>query len=176
MEGTTNIHDLEKAPPKRSLMDDSTMNELLLGIEKLKGKSTNAPTQMATRDIPQNTERIVIDEKTVANYIPTSTKRQQDYIEDEDDAYNNNHDNNSNNNSAINISYIDSVYEDLQMPIFVGILFFVFQLPLVKKNIFYFFPNLFASDGHFNLGGYVFTSILFSLIYYIIHKIVLYLE
>jgi hypothetical protein len=71
---------------------------------------------------------------------------------------------------------MESFYDDLQMPIFVGVLYFGFQLPLVKKYLFYFFPNLFATAGLFNLGGYLFTSVLFSLIYYIVNKLVLHLN
>jgi len=43
----------------------------------------------------------------------------------------------------------------------------------VKKYLFYFFPYLFGGDGVYNLGGYIFTSVLFSLVYYILNKIVM---
>jgi len=171
MEGTTNINELGKQQPK-STIDESTMNELLMGIEKLKNK-TNNPTHINSRDIPYDTGNVVVDPETLVNYVPkrsmahdhTNTDQQSDYVEN--DYIQNMESRNE------QYAYMESFYDDLQMPIFIGILFFVFQLPLVKKYLFYFFPYLFGGDGVYNLGGYIFTSVLFSLVYYILNKIVM---
>ena len=168
MEGITNIYDLPEEKEQQQLqqsqqqsqqlqqsqqsqrygIDQSTVTELLEGLERIK-TTTNLPT----RDIPNNPDKLMIDPETVANYIPPSRVAFKDdiFIPEESN----------------NTLYIESVYEDIQMPVFVGILYFVFQLPLMKKYLYYFFPNLFSGEGQFNLGGYVFTSILFSLFYYI---------
>ena len=175
MEGTTNINELGRQQQQQQqqqlpIMDDSTRNELLMGIQKLKSSSNN-PMYLTSRDIPSNTESVVLDQETVVNYIPKQEKTllpdsgyaEKDYLED-------------NESNRRQYSYMESFYDDLQMPIFVGVLYFGFQLPLVKKYLYYFFPNLFAAYGLFNLGGYLFTSVLFSLIYYIVNKLVLHLN
>lgn len=177
MEGTTNIFDLPPAtaatastpisiattntiPPAISgKLDDDTRTELLGGLGKL---SAAGLMGLPNRDISLSTHQNVVDENTVVNHIP----RQASSIPESggDDVFFNK----SNTNQS---NYIDDVYNEVQTPIFVGLLFFLLQLPAFKKYLFYFFPNLMSSEGSYNLGGYFFVSILFSLIYYILQKI-----
>ena len=65
-------------------------------------------------------------------------------------------------------SNLDVMYEELQIPILLAILFFMFQLPVFRTYLFKFLPSLFNKDGNPNLSGYVVNSILFALLYYII--------
>lgn len=174
--GTTNIFDLEidkqtivqqQQQPQQQInnyMDPSTINELVNGIEQLRQSGL---TSIPTRDIPNHTERNVIDQETLSTYVPTTTRdksqAQAQPLNDDDndeDVY---------NNTKIKSFSIEGVYEDIQMPIFVGILYFLFQLPVFKKYLFYFFPNLIGLDGNYNLAGYSFISILFALLFYLIN-------
>ena len=184
--GTTNIFDLEidkqtvvqqqqhqhqqqqQPPPQQqqnnNYMDPSTINELVNGIEQLRQSGL---TSIPTRDIPNHTERNVIDQETLSTYVP-QTKRDkaqaQPLNNDDDDDYDVNQ-----GSMKVKSFSIEGVYEDIQMPIFVGILYFMFQLPVFKKYLFYFFPNLIGLDGNYNLAGYSFISILFALLYYLIN-------
>jgi hypothetical protein len=163
--GTTNIYDLPderilETSTAKNIIDQSTINELVSGIENLR---QGGVTSIPTRDIPNHTQTNVLDPETIASYIPIrksdknlETDEEEDKFEEDDDKRN---------------TYLEKVYEDVQMPMFVGVLYFLFQLPVFKKYLFYFFPNLISGDGNYNLGGYVFTSILFSLIFYLLNKV-----
>ena len=70
----------------------------------------------------------------------------------------------------------NEIYEEIQIPLMVAILFFIFQLPYFKKHLLCFFPNLFETDGNYNLQGYIFSSAIFAMIFYLIQKINNYFE
>jgi hypothetical protein len=67
---------------------------------------------------------------------------------------------------------LDNILTEFQIPIFVGILFFFFQLPIINKMIFkkFSFLSLHDADGNFNIYGLLLKSILFGGIYYSVFK------
>ena len=54
------------------------------------------------------------------------------------------------------------------MPLLIAILYFLFQLPIFKKYLFIYLPMLCLNDGNINLYGFLFNSILFGFIYYML--------
>jgi len=70
-------------------------------------------------------------------------------------------------------SKIDQLLTEFQTPIFISILFFLFQLPIINTLIFkrFSFLSLHNADGNFNFNGLVFKSILFGLLYYSVQKL-----
>jgi hypothetical protein len=66
---------------------------------------------------------------------------------------------------------LDQLYDELQIPLLIAVLFFLFQLPIFKKLLYNYFPVLFFKDGNINIYGYVFTSLLFGFLYYSLFKI-----
>ena len=66
---------------------------------------------------------------------------------------------------------IDEIYYEYQTPILLIILYFLFQLPFIRKFLFAYLPFLFNMDGNLNLNGNIFKSVLFGIIYYILLKI-----
>jgi hypothetical protein len=75
------------------------------------------------------------------------------------------------NNRIERNNQMEDVYKEIQIPLLLAVLYFLFQLPIFKKYLFCYFPILFANDGNFNINGYLFTSILFSMFYYLLNKI-----
>jgi len=54
--------------------------------------------------------------------------------------------------------------------LFLSILYFLFQLPVVKKQLFTYMPILFSKDGNMNIHGFIATSILFGFSFYSVNK------
>ena len=180
MENSTNIHDLptgnvtlsinekpvnnnESTPQINSnSLDQNTINQI---ISSLQQAGTNGATQLQSRDIPQNTENIINDPQVQANYMPTT--KNNDYIteneETEDIIQNYTRSKNMNNS-------LDNLYDEIQLPLLISILYFLFQLPIFKKYMFQYLPVLCLNDGNVNLYGYLFNSILFGFIYFILSK------
>ena len=46
----------------------------------------------------------------------------------------------------------------------------MYQLPIIRKNMLVFLPNLFNKDGNPKLSGYIFNSIVFALLYTLLIK------
>ena len=66
----------------------------------------------------------------------------------------------------------DFLYDELQGPIIISLLYFLFQLPVVNKTLIKNIPKLFKNDGNLNTQGYLFSSILFGSCYFLFTKAV----
>lgn len=145
-------------------LDQTTISQIVNGLQQA---SITGSTQLPSRDIPMTTNGITTDPYVQPNYIPQIVE-QPDYIknhETNEDMINNYNKNQRNNNS------LDEMYSEIQTPLLLAVLYFLFQLPFFRKNLFTYFPVLFSTDGNFNINGFIFTSILFGLIFYMLNKI-----
>ena len=66
---------------------------------------------------------------------------------------------------------LDEMYNEIQTPLLLSILYFLFQLPFFRRFLFSYFPILFANDGNYNLNGYLFCSVLFGLLFHLLNKL-----
>jgi hypothetical protein len=118
--------------------------------------------KLPSRDIPRNTDGYTQDIETTANYIP-APKLTSDYIrdfqDDEEKAIK------THKEKRHRERLMDTVLTEIQIPIFIGILFFVFQMPLIDALIFkrFSFMRIYNEDGNFNFYGLFIKSILFGL-------------
>jgi hypothetical protein len=145
-------------------LDQATITQLVNGLQQA---SIAGVTQLASRDIQQTTDSIVQDPQVQLNYIPPASNK--DYIRDHEENEDILH--NYNKNLKQN-DRLDELYNELQLPLLVTVLYFLFQLPIFKKYLYRFIPGLFSKDGNINLYGYFITCILFGIVFYIISKII----
>ena len=151
----------------RVTLDQTTINQIVSGLQEA---SASGATQLQSRDIPLTTENITQDPQVQPNYIPPPRQHVEDYIKDheENDEIINNY------NQRLNQSdNLDKLYDEIQIPILIAILYFLFQLPIFKKYLYKYFPALFSIDGNINVYGLIFMSILIGLLYYILSKIMI---
>ena len=126
----------------------------------LKELGNGNPLQLPSRDIPQNTASINNDVNVQPNYIPPNNN---DYIAN---CATPNEIIQQNREKEFINDKTEDFYETIQMPVLVGLLFFIFQLPFIRKNLFIYLPSLFNKDGNPNLSGYLFNSVIFGLLYF----------
>jgi hypothetical protein len=125
--------------------------------------------KLPSRDIPRNTDGYTQDIETTANYIP-APKLTSDYIrdfqEDEEVAIK------THKEKKRKERLLDTLLTEIQIPVFMGILFFVFQMPLVDTLIFkrFSFMRIYNEDGNFNFYGLFIKSILFAMSYTILTR------
>ena len=146
-------------------LDQSTINMIVSGLQQA---SSTGATQLPSRDIPMTTNNIMQDAQTQPNYVPQPMQgMHMNYIDD----YERNEDilRNYAKNSRRTDS-LDDMYNEIQIPLLIGVLYFLFQLPVFRKYLLQFFPVLFSVDGNLNINGYIFTSVLFGLFYYMLNK------
>ena len=128
-------------------------------------------TTLPSSHIPMTTNHVVQDQQVKPNFIPETNN--EDYIKAHDDYESVIRENKG---RQITTDKLDDLYNEIQMPILVMLLFFVFQLPAVQSKIKLLFPNLFLKDGHPTFLGYLFKTGLFGLGFYGIHKLTHYLS
>lgn len=146
-------------------LDQETINQIINGLQNA---SASGATLLSSRDIPQDTTIITNDPNITPNHIPRTAKHVSfDYIKENEDT--NDIINNYNNQYNIN-NNLENLYDELQTPLLLCIMYFLFQLPIIKKKLFIYFPIIFSNDGNLNLYGFIFMSILFGLLYFIINK------
>ncbi len=171
-QGTGQGHGQGSANPNQAQsqqvsLDQNLINKLISGIQQA---SMNGQTELPSRDIPQMTSQYTQDLQTKPNYIPN---------QDKDDYINNNITSDDiirQNMRTYNKSdTLDVIYDELQLPILIGVLFFIFQLPFFRKHLMKLLPSIFNNDGNFTLKGLMVTSSLFASSFYTLKKILNYL-
>jgi hypothetical protein len=155
------ISNTNGSPPP---LDQNTINHIVSGIQQA---SSSGATQLPSRDMPTSTNHIAQDVQVQANYVPPPPPQHSDYIqqyEENNDIVDEYYDTQKRNAS------LDSMYDELQTPLLLAVLFFLFQLPFFKKYLFAYMPMLFLNDGNYNIYGFVFMSAFFAFVYYILSK------
>jgi hypothetical protein len=145
-------------------LDQTTISQIVSGLQQA---ATAGATQLPSRDIPMNTTGHSNDAQVQPNYIPMQ-ERQTDYIKD----YEQTSDMIDNYNRNVKRSNsLDDMYNEIQTPLLLAVLYFLFQLPFFRRFLFSYFPILFSNDGNYNINGYLFSSVLFGLLFHLLNKV-----
>jgi hypothetical protein len=107
------------------------------------------------------------DPQIQPNYVPLPPPQHNDYIKDYEQT---NDMINTYNSNLKRQNNLDDAYNEIQTPVLLAVLYFLFQLPFFKKFLFTYFSVLFSNDGNLNINGFLFTSILFGLLFYVLNK------
>lgn len=159
---STNMAASHPQIPNASL-DEKTISQLVNGLQQA---SASGSTLLQSRDIPMTTTAIINDAHVQPNYVPMQ-QQNIDYIRNSEqtsdmiDDY---------NRGVQQSDSLDDIYNELQTPLLLAVLYFLFQLPFFRKILFTYAPILFSPDGNLNVNGFVFKSILFGLLFYILNK------
>jgi hypothetical protein len=127
--------------------------------------------RLPSRDIPRDELSHIHDEQIKPNYIPKPNVS-SDYVRDYEDMTEKNRKEYENKKKEHN--RLDNILSEFQTPLFVAILFFFFQLPIINQTFFkpISFLSLHNLDGNFNFYGLFLKSLLFGTVYYSIFKII----
>jgi hypothetical protein len=139
-------------------------NELISQIQKA---AANGTTALPSRDIPIDTVRVANDNQTQPNYIPPP-QVEENYIKNNETPQQIIEENNK---KMIAANLYDTLFNEMKLPIIIALLFFLFQLPAVKKHSKNMFPYLFKNDGNPNLYGYMFNSVMFASMVYVLLQV-----
>ena len=145
-------------------LDQTTISQIVNGLQQA---SLSGATQLPSRDIPMTTTGHSNDAQVQPNYVP-QPQTHNDYIKnfeqtsDMIDDY---------NRGSQQQNSLDDMYNEIQTPLLLAVLYFLFQLPFFRKFLFSYFPILFSNDGNFNINGFLFSSILFGLLFYTLNKV-----
>jgi len=150
--------------PSMSL-DQSTINQIVNGLQQA---TLAGATHLPSRDIPMTTSRLSTDPQTMPNYVPPPAP-QSDYIQQHNTQQTADMIESYNRSKQMN-NHLDDMYNEIQVPVLLAVLFFLFQLPIFKKFLNTYLPFLFSNDGNYNLNGFAFTSVLFGMLFHFLNK------
>lgn len=145
-------------------LDQTTINQIVNGLQQA---TLAGATQLPSRDIPMTTNGLSLDPQVMPNYVPPRPPLHQDYIKN----YEQTSDtvNNYNRGKQMN-DLLDDMYNEIQTPVLLAVLYFLFQLPFFKRFFYAYLPFLFSNDGNYNINGYLFISVLFGLLFHFLMK------
>jgi len=124
--------------------------------------------RLPSRDIPQNTINIIQDEQVKPNFIPKSNV-EEDYVKKYEDMTEKNLREYEEKNKKE--KKIDILMNEIQTPILVCLLYFLFQMTIINMFFKRFaFLSIYNTDGNFNFKGLILKSIIFGSLYYTIIK------
>lgn len=151
----------------------NVMNEVIQGVQRA---SANGMTMIPTRDIPMNPNSFTHDEQARPNYVPEKSVHFQDGAGGGSHDYIKEHTSmesivRANARQSNQLDTIEAIYYDLQMPILIGVLYFIFQMPVFRAQLLHFLPSLFGEDGNFKIVGLTATSAMFAGTFFVIMKI-----
>ena len=164
LSATENISNNQQPNSASYSLDQTTINQIVSGLQQA---SLSGTTQLQSRDISMSTAQLSHDLQTQPNYVPIPSKNNEDYIKNSEttaDMINNY------NRGEKNYASLDEAYNEIQTPLLLAVLYFLFQLPFFRKFLHTYAPSLFSNDGNLNVSGFVFSSFLFGLTYYFCNK------
>jgi hypothetical protein len=161
----TATENMPSQPQSSVSLDQTTINQIVNGLQQA---SISGSTQLPSRDIPMTTTSYSNDPQIQPNYVPPPPQNNDKYIQNEEDPSIMINDYNKKMQYQ---SSLDNMYNEIQTPLLLSVLYFLLQLPFFKNLLFRYLPILFSKDGNYNMNGLLFTSILFGLLFYILNKL-----
>ena len=141
-------------------LSQESIHQIVQGLQQAGGA-----TVLPNREISTNNNHITQDEEIKPNFIPKA--KNTNYIEE---AHSMEDLIKQSQNKKVDQDRLDIMYEELQTPLMVMILFFFFQLPIFQRTLTKHAPSLFLRDGNPSFSGYFVKTIIFGVTYYIITK------
>ena len=138
-------------------------NELIKGIQQA---AASGATALPSRDIPIDKTQITQDQQTKPNYVPEGPS---DYITE--------HQTSAEiikQNAKVQLQQdqFDAIYTEISLPLLIAVLYFMYQLPAVRKMFLSTLPMCYGKSGDINLSGRLVNCLLFGAIIYGSNKLV----
>lgn len=156
------------APQQTGSVQQNEMGHLISSVNQLTSQQSTA-TQLPIHQL--HNQHSNIDPMTHVNNIG-GQRRGLDEPRFQQPLTSSYYDNTDVGNSQGRKTFYQEIYDELKIPLLICCLFFIFQMPFYRQNLHKHFKFLFQSDGNMNLYGYLSSSVLFSLGYYGLNKVV----
>lgn len=138
----------QQQPPSSVSLDQQTISQIVNGLQQA---SLAGVTSLPSRDIPTSTDTLTTDPHAQQSFIPAGKQ----YVIPDSNMY------------CISQPPPQQPFQDeMYIAVLVAVLYFIFQLPIVKKTIFKQLTFLCHDDGNYNINGLVTMSALFGAGYY----------
>ena len=152
------INQKPKGPPPS--MD---VNEFVNGLQEA---TSSGMTKLPSRDIPIDQNAVLKDVQVKPNFVPESSPT--DYITEHQTSEEIIRQNAKKQKSA---DSLDVIFSELSLPLMISVLYFMYQLPVVRRTFLKTLPMCYSKSGELKLTGYLANSIVFGGIIYAVSKV-----
>lgn len=130
-------------------LDQQTISQIVNGLQQA---SLAGVTSLPSRDIPTNTDGMATDAQSQQSYIPAGKQ----YTIPDSTMY----------CMPLPTQPPITMQDEVYTAVLIAVVYFLFQLPVVKKTVFKQLTFLCNDDGNYNINGLMFMSALFGGAYY----------
>ena len=141
--------------------------ELINPLEGNPNINKNNVLRLPSRDIPMDTLQHTQDPNNNTDYIPPP--QMNNYIENDMSLEKAIEENLLKND---NKEYYEKLYDELQTPLIISILFFIFQLPVFHKMFKKHFSFFITPEGSVTLSGHIFRCMIVGGFYYSTNRLI----
>lgn len=128
---------------------------------------------LPSRDVPIDNSGYMNDEEIQQNFVPKKEKHVDFLLDYEQELEKQTKKDQEKHRKKM----LETIYDEIQLALYVSLLFFIFQTSLFRKmlwNKFMFLPII-NNEGNLNLYGIMFKSFLFGLFFYTSQKLAVFL-
>jgi hypothetical protein len=135
-------------------------------VKSLQQAAASGSTALPSRDIPIDKTTITQDKQTKPNFVPEGPS---DYITEHQTS-----DEIIRQNAKVQQQQdqFDAIYTEISLPLLIAVLYFMYQLPAVRKMFLTTMPMCYGKSGDINLSGRLVNCLLFGAIIYGSSKLV----
>jgi hypothetical protein len=137
-------------------------NKIITDLQRV---SSQGGTALPSRDISMHQpRRPELEQEMVANHVPEPPQKSfEDYIQRHETQESVVKDTVQKKNKIDNAEYL---YEELQTPVLIALLYFISQLPIINITLRTTVPYIFKADGNLKLVGHILKAMAFAGVYY----------
>mgnify|MGYP000100218558 CR=1 FL=1 len=168
--------DLDKRRPQEvDLTDNSggnkSMEEMMKQVQVASGQGLTNISQVPTHHA-STSQQHVVDTQATANNLEKSEELEKKRVRfTEDDYINNYQAPNTSEVTTDSRATTETLFEQFKVPIIVGLLYYIFEMPAIQKMLLKAFPKMFKSDANINDYGALLMAVIFGGLYYGITKL-----
>lgn len=163
-----NIHTTPNNVPPTEPLSQEVVDQLIKGVQR--AQETGA-TRLQSKDIPQDPTQVTLDQQQKTDHVPHQGINEapgEDYIQQMNNIETMISEKQKNANKE---ETLNQFYDEIQTPILIVVLFFLFQLPFTQQKIRLYLPSLFINNKA-TLGAYIVQAVMFGSVYYSIKQLI----
>ena len=168
--------DLDQRRPQEVDMSDQggghkSMEEMMKQVQVASGQGLTNISQVQTHHA-STSQQHTIDSQASANNLEKSEELEKRRVRFADDDYIKNYQvADTTEATGDTRATTETLFEQLKIPIIVGLLYYIFEMPAIQNMLLKTFPKMFKSDANINDYGALLMSIIFGGLYYGITKL-----
>lgn len=168
--------DLDKRRPQEVDMSDQSggnksMEEMMKQVQVASGQGLTNISQVQTHHAASSQQH-TIDNEAMANNLEKSEEIERKRVRFSDDDYIKNYQvPNTTEATGDTRPTTETLFEQFKIPIIVGLLYYIFEMPAIQKMLLRAFPKMFKTDANINDYGALLMAVVFGGLYYGITKL-----